>query len=79
MVGSAQKISWVPLRGVGGAHHRFPCPRRHRGVAVEIDQALVRRDTPELFDIMFVVAKPRKLKRAFGSFLPNELVETGFT
>ena len=28
---------------------------------------------------MFVVAKPRKLKRAFGSFFPNELVETAFT
>ena len=28
---------------------------------------------------MFVVAKPRKLERAFGSFLPNELVETAFT
>ena len=28
---------------------------------------------------MFVVAKPRKLKRAFGSLFPNEFVETAFS
>ena len=66
-------------RAADAAHHRFPRSRRHRGVAVEIDQALVWRDAPELFDIMLVVAKPHQLKRAFGSFFPHQLVEAAFS
>ena len=52
-------------RASDAAHHRFPGAWRHRGIAVEIDQAARRRDMAEFADIMLVVTERDQIEIAF--------------
>jgi hypothetical protein len=65
-------------RAADGAHHRFPGARRHRGIAVEIDQAAGGRDVPQFLDVMLVVAQHHGIERAFGGLAAHEFVEPAF-
>ena len=63
-------------RAADAAHHRFPGARRHRGVAVEIDDAArCRRDVAQLVDIMPVVTERDQVERAFGRRFAHQTLE----
>src|ERR1700730_16266855 len=65
-------------RAADAPHHRLPRAWRHRSVAVEIDQAAGRRDMPEFFDIVSVMAKRDQIKRALGSLFADKLAKAAF-
>jgi len=55
-------------RAADAAHHGLPGAGRHRGIAIEIDQALGRRDAPQLVHIMLVVTQRHQIEAAFRRF-----------
>jgi hypothetical protein len=63
-------------RAADAAHDRFPCSRRHRGVAIEIDQTVGRRNMPVFGDILLVVAERDRIQLSFRRLAARQLLET---
>ena len=62
-------------RAADAAHHGFPGARRHRGVAVDIDQAAGGRDVAELADIMLAMAQRHRIETAFRRLAAHQRLE----
>ena len=60
------------------AHHGFPGARRHRGIAVDIDQAARRRDMPEFPHIVLAMTQRDRIQTALRRFAAHQGVETIF-
>src|SRR6204780_1750834 len=54
---------------------RLPGARRHRGVAVDIDEPFRRREMPDFADVMLVVAERDRIERALGRLAAHQAVE----
>ncbi len=65
-------------RAADAAHHGFPGARRHRGVAVDIDQAAGRCDVAEFADIMLAVAERDGIEAAFRRLAAHQRLEAVF-
>ena len=63
-------------RAADAAHHSFPGARRHRGVAVDIDEAAGRRDVAQLVDIMLAMAERDEIEAAFRRLAAHQRIET---
>jgi hypothetical protein len=62
-------------RAADAAHHRFPRARRHRGVAIDIDQSAGRRDVAQLGDVVLVVAERDEVEIALRRLVAHQELE----
>jgi hypothetical protein len=62
-------------RTADATHHRLPGARRHRGIAVDIDQAARWRDMPEFLDIMLAMAQRDRIETALRRFAAHQGIE----